>query len=168
MTFRFAPALAVAALSAGPMAALASDDANTAQDQPETVAEAVGNTVYAIGESTTDAAQAGIDAVGGVVDDAYAAASNVSAEMDAALTGDARIHSRDGELLGTYMRRNDAGNLAVIDLDAEMEGADERPIEMAGIPVQHLMMGPKGVTVEMTKAEFEAALRNNSRMNAES
>ena len=158
--------LAIAALVSAPVMPLAASDEaikteNEASvtEQAGDVAEEVGETVYAIGESTTDAAQAGVDAVGGVAEDAYDAASDVSAELDAALTGDAEVYSSDGELLGTYTGTDSSGNIAIVDLDGEMEGADDSAVERAGVRMKNLMVGEEGVTVKMTKAEFQTALK---------
>lgn len=161
-------ALAIAALVSAPvMPFAASDEATKVEtgneasvtEQAGDVAEEVGDTIYAIGESTTDAAQSGVDAVGGVAEDAYDATSDLSAELDAALTGDAEVYTTDGELIGTYNDTDSQGNIAVVDLDGEMEGADSRAVERAGIPMSALMVGEDGVTVNMTKAEFETALK---------
>jgi hypothetical protein len=164
----FTSALAIAALVSAPvMPFAASDEATKVETGSETsvteqagdVAEEVGDTVYAIGESATDAAQSGVDAVGGAAEDAYDATSDMSAELDAALTGDAEVYTTDGELIGTYNDTDSQGNIAVVDLDGEMEGADKRAVERAGIPLNALMVGDDGVTVNMTKAEFETALK---------
>ncbi|KRS13156.1 hypothetical protein XM53_08395 [Roseovarius atlanticus] len=145
----------------------ASDEANKVKTENEaSVTEQVGDTVYAIGESTTDTAQAGFDAMGGVAEDAYDAASDVTAELDAALTGDAKVYTTDGELIGTYNDADSQGNIAVVDLDGEMEGADNRAVERAGIPLNALMVGDDGVTVNMTKAQFETALKANARTSS--
>jgi len=153
-------ALAIAALVSAPVMPFAASDEATkvgtgneasVTEQAGDVAEEVGDTVYAIGESTTDAAQSGVDAVGGAAEDAYDATSDLSAELDAALTGDAEVYTTDGE--------DSQGNIAVVDLDGEMEGADNRAVERAGIPMNALMVGDDGVTVNMTKAEFETALK---------
>ncbi|MDD9725743.1 hypothetical protein PVV74_09785 [Roseovarius sp. SK2] len=154
--------LTILALATAPvMTFAASDEASKVETENEaSVTEQAGDTVYAIGESATDTAQAGVDAVGGVAEDAYDAASDVSAELDAALTGDAKVYTTDGELIGTYNDADSQGNIAVVDLDGEMEGADDRAVERAGIPLNALMVGNDGgVTVNMTKAEFETALK---------
>lgn len=168
MKTTFTSALAIAALASAPsMTFAASDEANKVKTENEaSVTEQVGDTVYAIGESTTDTAQAGVDAVGGVAEDAYDAASDVTAELDAALTGDAKVYTTDGELIGTYNDADSQGNIAVVDLDGEMEGADNRAVERAGIPLNALMVGDDGVTVNMTKAEFETALKANARTSS--
>ncbi|QFT79611.1 hypothetical protein FIU89_03230 [Roseovarius sp. THAF27] len=166
-------ALAIAALVSAPVATFAANDEATNAEadasvsaQAGDVAQEVGDTIYAIGESTTDTAQAGVDAVGGVAEDAYDAASDISTELDAALTGDAKVYTSDGELVGTYNDADSQGNIAVVDLDGEMEGADDRAIERAGIPLNALMVGDDGVTVNMTKAEFETALKANARTSS--
>ena len=168
MKTTFTSALAIAALASAPvMTFAASDEANKVKTENEaSVTEQVGDTVYAIGESTTDTAQAGVDAIGGVAEDAYDAASDVTAELDAALTGDAKVYTTDGELIGTYNDADSQGNIAVVDLDGEMEGADNRAVERAGIPLNALMVGDDGVTVNMTKAEFETALKANARTSS--
>ena len=159
MITRFTSALAIAALASAPVVSFAANDEANVSKQAGDVAQEVGDTVYAIGESTTDTAQAGVDAVGGVAEDAYDAASDVSAELDAALTGDTKVYTSDGELIGTYNDADSQGNIAVVDLDGEMEGADDSAVERAGIPLNALMVGDDGVTVNMTKAEFETALK---------
>ncbi|WP_057792222.1 hypothetical protein [Roseovarius atlanticus] len=168
MKTTFTSALAIAALASAPvMTFAASDEANKVKTENEaSVTEQVGDTVYAIGESTTDTAQAGFDAMGGVAEDAYDAASDVTAELDAALTGDAKVYTTDGELIGTYNDADSQGNIAVVDLDGEMEGADNRAVERAGIPLNALMVGDDGVTVNMTKAQFETALKANARTSS--
>ncbi|WP_135504628.1 hypothetical protein [Roseovarius aestuariivivens] len=166
----FTSAIALAAMLSVPAVGMAASDTKTEADaeasvstQAGDVAEEVGDTVYAIGESTTDAAQAGVDAVGGVAEDAYDAASDISAELDAALTGDAEVYSKDGELLGTYTGTDSSGSLAIIDLDGEMEGADDKAVERAGVRMDNLMVGENGVTVDMTKAQFANALKTGKK-----
>ncbi|MFN3209524.1 MAG: hypothetical protein ACE369_11095 [Roseovarius sp.] len=168
-------ALAIAALVSAPVAGFAANDDTANVDaeadasvsaQTGDVAEEVGDTVYAIGESATDTAQAGVDATGGVVEDGYDAASDISTELDAALTGDARVYTSDGELIGTYTGTDSTGNLAIVDLDGEMEGASDAALERAGLPLTSLTAGDEGVVVAMTKAEFETALKASADANS--
>ncbi|MCE0504431.1 MULTISPECIES: hypothetical protein [unclassified Roseivivax] len=162
MTYRMltASTAAAAMLLAGAATAQDEDKDNVAA-QAGDVAQEIGETFYAIGETATDTAQAGVGAVGELAEEPYGAAANISAQLDAALTADAVVRSSDGEILGTVTRTDLDGDRVMIDLDGEMEGADERALENAAVQVSSLSAaeGEGDLTLDMTRAEFETALR---------
>ena len=99
-----------------------------------------------------------MEAVG--ADDAYSAASDVSAQLDAALTNDAVVRSSDGEVIGTVSKRDMTASRVIIDLDGEMEGADDRAIENAAVSVNRLSVNAdEELVLNMSEEEFAAALR---------
>merc|ERR1711974_547271 len=129
-----------------------SDNEADISAQASDAAGEIADTVYAIGESVTDTAQAGVEAVGDVAEKPYGGAANISAQLDAALTDDAVVRSSDGEILGTVYEFDRDGDRVLIDLDGEMEGADERAIENAAVQLASLSAGENGVVVDMTEA----------------
>ncbi|EPX83860.1 hypothetical protein [Salipiger mucosus] len=159
MTNRFLTATAAIAMIAAGVASAQSDNEASVTAQASNAAGEIADTVYAIGETATDTAQAGVEAVGGAAEGAYAGASNISAQLDAAVTGDAVVHSSDGEVLGTIYETDMDADRVIIDLDGEMEGADERAIENAAVQVSSLDVTEDGVVLDMSKAEFAAALQ---------
>ncbi|MGR3823930.1 MAG: hypothetical protein ACU0A5_15285 [Salipiger marinus] len=158
MTKRFLATTTTALTLVFAGAAAQADDRASVSEQASEAAGAIADTAYAIGESATDAAQAGVEAVG--ADDAYSAASDVSAQLDAALTNDAVVRSSDGEVIGTVSKRDMTGSRVIIDLDGEMEGADERAIENAAVSVNRLSVNAdEELVLNMSEEEFAAALR---------
>ena len=150
---------AIAMMIAGAVSAQTTEDDDNVAAQAGDVAEEVGETIYAVGETATDTAQAGVDAVGDVAEEPYGGAANISAQLDAAITGDAVVRSSDGEILGTVYRTINDGARVLIDLDGEMEGADERAIENAAVRVSSLSATENGLVLDMTRAEFSTALQ---------
>ncbi|EPX75429.1 hypothetical protein [Salipiger mucosus] len=158
---------AIAMMAAGAVSAETENEASVT-DQASAAAEEIGDTVYAIGETATDTAQAGVEAVGGTAEEAYDGAANISAELDAALTGDAVVRSSDGEVLGTVYETDMDADRVIVDLDGEMEGADDRAIENAAVQVSSLSAGEDGVVLDMTEEEFAAALQTATRVDMSS
>lgn len=146
---------------AGTAPAQAENEKSVAAQTSEAAGE-IADTAYAIGETTTDTAQAGVDALGDVAKKAYGGASNISAQLDAALTGDTVIRSSDGEILGTVYKTDMDGDRVIIDLDGEMEGADTRAIENAAVRASSLSVLEDGeVMLDMTSEQFAQALRTS-------
>ncbi|ANT62380.1 hypothetical protein AYJ57_18385 [Salipiger sp. CCB-MM3] len=165
MTKRFltTTTAAITMVLAGAIGAQANNDASVKEQAAEAV-DAIGDTAYAIGETATDTAQAGVEAVG--ADEAYSEASDISAQLDAALTDDAIVRSSDGEIIGTVLKSDTNQGLVVIDLDGEMEGADERPIENAAVRMSRLSANAdQDLVLNMSKAEFASALNAATEVN---
>ena len=138
------------------------DDQDNVAAQASDAANEISDTAYAIGETATDTAQAGVDAVGDIVEEPYGGAANVSAQLDAVLTNDAVIRSSDGEILGTVYKTDKDGDHVLIDLDGEMEGEDTRAIENAAVRTSSLMVLEEGeVMLDMTSDQFARALRTS-------
>lgn len=160
MTKRFltTTTAALTMVIAGAIGAQAENEASVTEQAAQAV-DAIGDTAYAIGETATDTAQAGIEAVG--ADEIYSDAADVSAQLDAAITNDAIVRSSDGEIVGTVKKSEMDRGFVVIDLDGEMEGADERAIENASVRASQLSLNAdEELVIDMTKAEFAAALND--------
>ncbi len=160
-------ALAFTAMTTAPAWSQVSADAEaeaSVSAQTSDVVEEVAETGYAIGETTTDAMQAGIKAIGGIVEDGYGEASNLSAELDAAITNDAEVYTADGELIGTVTRTDASGEYAIVDLDGEMEGADARPIENIAVRLQDMIVGNDGFMIAMSEAQLKAEINTSARV----
>ena len=142
-----------------------SDNEADISAQASDAAGEIADTVYAVGESATDTAQAGVEAVGDVAEEPYGGAANISAQLDAALTDDAVVRSSDGEILGTVYKFDRDADRVLIDLAGEMEGADDRAIENAAVQLASLSAGENGVVVDMTEAQFSSALQTSTRAN---
>ncbi|ETX29169.1 hypothetical protein [Roseivivax isoporae] len=150
---------ALALALAGSATAQSDEDANIAAQASDAAGE-IADTVYAIGETATDTAQAGIGAVGDVAEQPYGGAANISAQLDAALTGDAVVRSTDGEIIGTVSRTDRTDGHVIIDLDGEMEGADDRAIENAAVPIGAFSATETGLVVNMSADQFATALQS--------
>lgn len=168
MTKRFltGTTTALALVFAGAIGAQAENEASVTE-QASQAADAIADTAYAIGESATDAAQAGVEAVG--ADEVYSDASDISAELDAALTNDAVVRTTDGEVVGTVAKSDLKVGRVIIDLDGEMEGVDDRAIENAAVSINRLSANAdEELVLNMTKQEFATALQSATKVKVES
>lgn len=153
-----------AALTFAIAGAAAAQDGDESTDMSVTnqavnAGEEVVDTGQAAVDQTVNAAQATANAAGEAAEETYGAASNVSAQLDAALTEDAVVRSSDGEIIGTIYRTDLDGDRVLIDVDGELENTIARDgIENAAVSVSSLMVGNESLMLDMTAAQFANAL----------
>jgi len=127
-------------------------------DAVENAGSATANALNDAGEVTADALDATGEAAAAVAAEGYSAASDTAARIDAALTADAVVTSKSGETLGTVNSVDENAGVVIVDLDGEMEGSLEQPIERIALPASVFSVADDGVMIPLTEAEFAAAI----------
>jgi hypothetical protein len=127
-------------------------------DAVENAGSATANALDNAGEATANALNKTGEVAADVAVDGYSAASDIAARLDAALTADAVVTSKSGETLGTVNSVDQNAGVVIVDLDGEMEGSLEQPIERIALPASVFSVSDDGVMIPLTEAEFAAAI----------
>ncbi|MDU8912515.1 hypothetical protein [Aestuariicoccus sp. MJ-SS9] len=176
MTYRILATTTAVALALATSAQSQSVDANSPVDMKAETSTAGANsqteaTASVNGEATADGSEnilvQGAEAVEGAVEETYSAGSDISAKLDAALTSDAVVMSKDGDVIGTVSDMNKAEGRVRIDFDGEMESYFDRQVEGVIMPVQSLKPGEEGLVLAMNRADLVAAVQSQVSANAE-
>ena len=127
-------------------------------DALENAGEATGDALQNAGEATGDVVNEAGDAVGNAAEEGYSAASDAAARLDAALTADAVVKGEDGATIGTVTDIDRARGAVMLDLDGEMEGSLDAPIETVILPEKLFSPAEEGLVLQMTDADLQAAI----------
>ena len=127
-------------------------------DAVENAGSATAKALDNAGEATANALNKTGEVAADVAVDGYSAASDIAARLDAALTADAVVTSKSGETLGTVNSVDQNAGVVIVDLDGEMEGSLEQPIERIALPASVFSVSDDGVMIPLTEAEFAAAI----------
>ena len=100
----------------------------------------------------------GVDAASATAEAGYDAASDAGAQLDAALTQDAKVRTSDGELVGTVNKADLADDMVLVDLDTQMETSVDGSTEHVAVSKNNMSVGNDGLVVNMSEQSLIAAI----------
>ena len=165
MTFRksiAATTAAVALIAAAPLSAEQMDtevEMETQAESSTSVGEELGQTAQEAGEFMENTVKLGVDAAAATAEAGYDAASDAGAQLDAALTQDAKVRTSDGELVGTVHKADLADDMVMVDLDTQMETSIDGSTEHVVISKNALAVDGDGLRVNMTEQAMIDAIK---------
>ncbi|WP_422028857.1 hypothetical protein [Roseovarius sp.] len=165
MTFRKSIAATTAALAliaAAPLSAEQMDtevEMETQAESSTSVGEELGQTAQEAGEFMENTVKLGVDAAAATAEAGYDAASDAGAQLDAALTQDAKVRTSDGELVGTVHKADLADDMVMVDLDTQMETSIDGSTEHVVISKNALAVDGDGLRVNMTEQAMIDAIK---------
>lgn len=166
MTFRNSIAATTAALAiaaAAPLSAEEQDVEMEAQAQGAAdVGEELQQTAEEAGDFMENTVELGVDATAAAAEAGYDAASDAGAQLDAALTQDAKVRTSDGELVGTIHKADMADDMVLIDLDTQMETSVEGSTEHVAVSKNALSVADDGVRVNMSEQAMIDAINTQA------
>ncbi|MEQ8292461.1 MAG: hypothetical protein RIA08_09660 [Roseovarius sp.] len=162
MTFRksiAATTAAVALIAAAPLSAEQTEvEMETQAEGSANVGEELGQTAQEAGEFMENTVKLGVNAAAATAEAGYDAASDAGAQLDAALTQDAKIRTSDGELVGTVHKADLADDMVLVDLDTQMETSIEGETEHVAVSKNNMSVGDDGLVVNMSEQSLIAAI----------
>lgn len=109
--------------------------------------EAAGEVIDKAGDVAKDLAEAGASTL-----------SDTGARAKAALTTDALVTSSEGEVVGTVSGIDTAAGAVMLDLDAEMEGDLDAPVDLVVVSDDIFIPVEDWLQITLTSAELAAAV----------
>lgn len=164
MTFRKSIAATTAALAlvaAAPLSAeeqMTDVETETQVEGSASVGEELEQTAKEAGDFMKNTVKLGVDAAAATAEAGYDAASDAGAQLDAAITQDAKVRTSDGELVGTVHKADMADDMVLVDLDTQMETSIEGSTENVAVSKNSLMVGDDGLQVNMTEQALIEAI----------
>ncbi|MDM8167192.1 hypothetical protein [Roseovarius sp.] len=164
MTFRKSIAATTAALAliaAAPLSAEQTETEVEMETQAEgsaSVGEELGQTAKEAGDFMKNTVKLGVDAASATAEAGYDAASDAGAQLDAALTQDAKVRTSDGELVGTVNKADLADDMVLVDLDTQMETSVDGSTEHVAVSKNNMSVGNDGLVVNMSEQSLIAAI----------
>ena len=155
MTFRKSIAATTAALAIVAAAPLSAEEQKvemeTQAEGSANVGEELEQTAKEAGDFMKNTVELGVDAASATAEAGYDAASDAGAQLDAALTQDAKVRTSDGELVGTVHKADLADDMVLVDLDTQMETSIEGSTENVAMSKSSLSVADDGLRVNMTE-----------------
>ena len=164
MTFRKSIAATTAALAliaAAPLSAEQTETEVEMETQAEgstNVGEELGQTAEEAGDFMKNTVKLGVDAASATAEAGYDAASDAGAQLDAALTQDAKVRTSDGELVGTVHKADLADDMVLVDLDTQMETSVDGSTEHVAVSKNSMSVADDGLVVNMSEQALIAAI----------
>ncbi|MGR3315324.1 hypothetical protein [Roseovarius indicus] len=166
MTFRKSIAATTAALAIVAAAPLSAEEQKvemeTQAEGSANVGEELEQTAKEAGDFMKNTVELGVDAASATAEAGYDAASDAGAQLDAALTQDAKVRTSDGELVGTVHKADLADDMVLVDLDTQMETSIEGSTENVAVSKSSLSVADDGVRVNMTEQALIEAIKAQS------
>lgn len=166
MTFRKSIAATTAALAIVAAAPLSAEEQKvemeTQAEGSANVGEELEQTAKEAGDFMKNTVELGVDAASATAEAGYDAASDAGAQLDAALTQDAKVRTSDGELVGTVHKADLADDMVLVDLDTQMETSIEGSTENVAMSKSSLSVADDGLRVNMTEQALIEAINAQS------
>ncbi|MEQ9239489.1 hypothetical protein [Roseovarius indicus] len=166
MTFRKSIAATTAALAIVAAAPLSAEEQKvemeTQAEGSANVGEELEQTAKEAGDFMKNTVELGVDAASATAEAGYDAASDAGAQLDAALTQDAKVRTSDGELVGTVHKADLADDMVLVDLDTQMETSIEGSTENVAVSKSSLSVADDGLRVNMTEQALIEAINAQS------
>ncbi|ATI41626.1 hypothetical protein CBW24_06175 [Pacificitalea manganoxidans] len=136
----------------------ASGVGDTIDSTVNTASDAVTSTANTVGQTANAALDATGEAAVNVTAEGLSAASDVAAEVEAALTAESVVMSSAGETIGTVSEFNREAGTVLIDLDSEMEASISSDVEVIAMPASAFSATDGGLSIGMSGDELAAAV----------